>query len=267
MGIFDFLKKEDKEKELVEEMGKKILSKLKKEIKSMCTLTDGEKDREENNLTGSKYWIKRNCDRVRIETLDVHTLANEFDTLINKLEFEIKRNDISKENKEKLLDFIDLQALEDDLNIKRVLTTLEEKNNISIEELYEIRKIILNDIWEDGVLNKESKEQKRIDKRYKELSLSTEATFLNDVRKLKNNIEKGKLAKTNVGRFLGQVTNTVPKREKEVYKIIEKLDKNNIITLAELEFVKEKFIIYNKEFWEEQKIEAEKTLREESWGY
>ena len=75
-------------------------------------------------------------------------------------------------------------------------------------------------------------------------------SFLTTANKVEKNILKGKIAKSNF-KIIGYFHDY--KKNKKVKKILDELQEKEMITLEELEVLKEEFKKYNEEFWEKER--------------
>ena len=74
-------------------------------------------------------------------------------------------------------------------------------------------------------------------------------TFLTIANRLEKNILKGKIVKSNL-KIIGYFHDY--KKNKKVKKILDELQEKGMITLEELEILKEEFKKSNEEFWEKE---------------
>jgi len=75
-------------------------------------------------------------------------------------------------------------------------------------------------------------------------------SFLTTANKIEKNILKGKIAKSNF-KIIGYFHDY--KKNKKVKKILDELQEKEMITLEELEVLKEEFKKYNEAFWEKER--------------
>ena len=82
-----------------------------------------------------------------------------------------------------------------------------------------------------------------------DLKRNTLNTFLTIANRLEKNILKGKIVKSNL-KIIGYFHDY--KKNKKVKKILDELQEKGMITLEELEILKEEFKKSNEEFWEKK---------------
>ena len=82
-----------------------------------------------------------------------------------------------------------------------------------------------------------------------DLKRNTLNTFLTIANRLEKNILKGKIVKSNL-KIIGYFHDY--KKNKKVKKILDELQEKGMITLEELEILKEEFKKSNEEFWEKE---------------
>ena len=117
---------------------------------------------------------------------------------------------------------------------------------------------------DDEFRKKHSKSLKKIDYEYNGVSFLEEMrnnslnSFLATVERIKKNIEKGKIVPTNKGRLLNFINTTIPLK-KEVKDIVNELNRNDLISLDQLEIIVENFKKYNRIFWEGEVNESYKS--------
>jgi hypothetical protein len=117
---------------------------------------------------------------------------------------------------------------------------------------------------DDEFRKKYSGTSKKFDYDYKGVSFLEEMQnsslnpFLVTVERVKKNIVKGKIVPTNKSRLLNFINTTIP-LNKEIKNIINELDKNDLISLEQLEIIVENFKKYNSIFWEKEAKESYKS--------
>ena len=82
-----------------------------------------------------------------------------------------------------------------------------------------------------------------------DLKRNTLNTFLTIANRLEKNILKGEIVKSNL-KIIGYFHDY--KKNKKVKKILDELQEKGMITLEELEILKEEFKKSNEEFWEKK---------------
>lgn len=117
---------------------------------------------------------------------------------------------------------------------------------------------------DDEFRKKHSESLKKIDYEYNGVSFLEEMrnnslnSFLATVERIKKNIEKGKIVPTNKGRLLNFINTTIPLK-KEIKDIVNELNRNDLISLDQLEIIVENFKKYNSIFWEKEAKESYKS--------
>lgn len=134
------------------------------------------------------------------------------------------------------------------------LFNLGKKDVEKKQEIESLKKKALENFkkgMDDIIGDKSFKEHyKNIDKTdIEDLKRNALNTFLTIANRLEKNILKGKIVKSNL-KIIGYFHDY--KKNKKVKKILDELQEKRMITLEELEILKEEFKKSNEEFWEKE---------------